>query len=146
MSSTKPTKGAASPDLPTINNAPNTPNTSNTSNTPEERNSGRVVREEPVLGSPAMAFAFRVGYLKGVLDPAVPFSEGQLQNARALLNYYENGGQVPPFGPTLFIVNGVISTDPTAVDPRDPSLWIEGVCSPFLHPFYIILILFLGVE
>jgi hypothetical protein len=100
----------------------------------EERNSGIVVRELPVLGAPAMAFASRVGYLKGVLDPAVPFSVGQLQNAKALLNYYGNGGQVPPLGPTLFIVKGVISTDPAAVNPTGGSLWIEGFRSPFPSP------------
>jgi hypothetical protein len=109
------------------------------------RGQGRSVTFAPApacIGTSIVDAKFKVRYLRKALeDESLQF---QRKNIEFLIHYYENGGELPPPGQTMWLLDGeVIDKMPEGI-PKGSALWAEVVCLPLALTYSITLYSFIS--
>jgi hypothetical protein len=93
------------------------------------------------IGTSTINAEFKLRYLRELLkDESAQF---QRKNIEFLIHYYENGGEIPPPGQTMWLLDGkVVDKMPEKVS-KGSAMWAEVVCLPFTQTYPITLYSFL---
>ena len=105
---------------------------------------GQAITFAPAtIGTSIVDAEFKLGYLRKALDDGSIQSQRQRKNIEFLIHYYENGGNVPPPGQTMWLLDGkVIDKMPEKI-PEGSTVWAEEVCLPLTLTHPITLYLFI---